>query len=73
MKTLFIAIASMSLLLSACSTMPVRTEPSALVKAACPEDLGPADHKSLGAVDRELAKMYEVYHVCATAVHGKGN
>lgn len=49
--------------------MPVRIEVPQSVKQACPSDLGPGRHGNLGDVDLELAKMYEVYHTCAGAVH----
>jgi starvation-inducible outer membrane lipoprotein len=62
--------ASMILLLSACSTQPVRIEVPASVKQACPQDLGQGAHSTFGDTTLELFDMYERYHVCAGAVHG---
>lgn len=69
MKTLYIAIVSVLLMLSACSTARVETGPSAQVKQACPMQLGEANHHDFGGVTSALAEMYKRYFICATAAN----
>ena len=63
-----IAIASMTLLLSACSTNPSRPPEKdlSLVRVACP-DLTPLTDRTFGATARKLDAVANQYYECQAA------
>lgn len=72
MKYRYIAIVSMILVLSACSTQRVQTRNQPLSIAECPE-LGKVSHRTFGDVVSAYLALIEQYHKCKASKLEQGS